>query len=331
MRHPGDGSGLGAGMIFLTWTPHRRTTGLGEQLSVPVIEITTPHRALPRYLVLGTRTLAWLVRTRPRVVVAQSPSIVLAALLVLLRPWFRYWLVVDAHNEAVRPYIHDSAPIRWLTKFSLRRADLTIVTNEELSRDVARAGGRAFVLPDPLPRPPPASEERPHTRPYVVVVSTFAPDEPLPEILQAAASIPDLDFLVTGNASLCSPTAREAAPANAVFTGFLSEDDYWTVLRHSRAIIDLTTMPDCLVCGAYEALAVGRPMLLTDSPAGRRLFSRTAVFVHNTVPDIAAGIRTIISSPVSSLPGEIDSYTQMWTSSRNALMALLGNPPPGRT
>ena len=41
-------------------------------------------------------------------------------------------------------------------------------------------------------------------------------------------------------------------------------------------MLDLTLKPNCLVCGAYEALALQKPMVLTGNPATRDLFERVA-------------------------------------------------------
>jgi glycosyltransferase involved in cell wall biosynthesis len=60
-----------------------------------------------------------------------------------------------------------------------------------------------------------------------------------------------------------------------------------------HVVIDLTAMPDCLVCGAYEALAVGRPLLLTDIPAARTLFAQAACFTNNEKLNIAAALHRL--------------------------------------
>ena len=243
------------------------------------------------------RTLRLLLTRSFSVIVAQNPSIVLTTLLVCLRPLRRYRLVVDAHNEAITPFVHDVAVVRALSRWLMRRACLTIVTNAELSERVRRARGRSFVLPDPLPMVPPhlpAGTTRPT---YVVVVCTFAPDEPLGEIFAAAQALPRVHFKVTGNAQRCAPALIASKPANVELTGFLDEHSYWALLAASQAVVDLTSMPDCLVCGAYEALALGVPMILTDNPAGRRLFGQIAVFADMAPAEIAAAIEASLDKP----------------------------------
>jgi len=312
------------GIAFLTWSPHRRTTGLAAALGIELVELLSERRGAARYWELLTRTLG-LLRARPfRVIVAQNPSLVLAALLALMRPLARYRLVIDAHNEAVTPYVHDVAWVRAVSRWLLRRASLTIVTNEELAARVRLGRGRPFVLPDPLPAAPPGLPAETAQPPYVVVVCTFAPDEPLREIFAAAQALPQVHFKVTGNARRCAPELLASRPANVELTGFLDEHSYWVQLAASQAVLDLTGMPDCLVCGAYEALAVGVPMILTDNPAGRRLFGQVALFTDTTSAGIAAAIEASLLKPrnrAAALRYSAEWHAQM-LQLRSALAAL---------
>ncbi len=73
-------------------------------------------------------------------------------------------------------------------------------------------------------------------------------------------------------------------------SGFVSEPDYVELLSSARVIVDLTTREDCLVCGAYEALALGRPLVVSDSRALRELLRDGAVFARNEPEDIARAV-----------------------------------------
>jgi glycosyltransferase involved in cell wall biosynthesis len=172
-------------------------------------------------------------------------------------------------------------------------ADLTIVTNDELAVDVRSVGGRAFVLPDPLPDCPAIGVSPAPGLDYVVVISTFAPDEPLGEVLSAARAVPNLTFFVTGRIGERNAEVRAKAPINVHFTGFIEEPDYWSLLAHSCGVVDLTLMPDCLVCGAYEAMALRLPMVLSDNAPTRRLFGTSALLVQNQCESIRQALREI--------------------------------------
>lgn len=315
------------GIAFLTWSSHRRTSGLAAELGIELLEVISARRGAARYLELTARTLRLLFTRSFRVIVSQNPSIVLATLLVCIRPVRRYRLVIDAHNEAITPFFHDIAIVRAIGRWLMRRACLTIVTNAELAERVRQAHGRPLVLADSLPAVPrdlPAAASRPA---YVVVVCTFAPDEPLDEIFAAARSLPEVQFRVTGNARRCAPALLASKPANVELTGFLDDQSYWALLAASQAVLDLSTIPDCLVCGAYEALALGVPMILTDNPAGRRLFGQAAVFTSTASAGIAAAVAAALVKPRNRAAAL--EYTAQWRPQmlglRSALRELAGN------
>jgi len=212
-------------------------------------------------------------------------------LAVLLRPIIGYRLILDAHNEAVEPYLHRTRLVRALTHWLIRQADRVIVSNRQLAEIVQRQRGHPLILPDALPTPPEVTRFHLREARTVAVISTYAGDEPIMEIMEAARLIgPNTHFFVTGNDAKCPESVRQRIPDNVVLTGFLSEVDYWSLLASCDVIVDLSTMDNCLVCGAYEAVALGKPLLLSNNAASVELFSSFAEFTDNTSADIAASI-----------------------------------------
>src|SRR5690606_19564459 len=102
---------------FLTWTAHRRTRTICNELGIELIEKTTRRSGVSRYVELTWRTVIHLFATRPGALIVQTPSMVLGLLALTLRPLLRYQLIFDAHNEAVQPYLHASSYMRLLAKF----------------------------------------------------------------------------------------------------------------------------------------------------------------------------------------------------------------------
>jgi glycosyltransferase involved in cell wall biosynthesis len=280
------------GVLALSWFEHRRMRGLCTGLGLELVVLSSAARGARRYLLLSARTLGLLLRRRPAVLVVQNPSLVLAALSLAARWLFGYRLVVDAHNEAVTPFVNRQRTLVAVSRWVLRRADLTLVTNAQLADIVRARGGTAFVLPDRIPAAPAAAARTLRDRFNVVLIATFAPDEPVGAIFEAVSGL-DVDLYVTGNNRRLAPAFAAAVPGNVVFTGFLAEADYWGLLRSADAILDLTSMPDCLVCGAYEALAVGKPMVLSGNQASRELFGAAAVFTDNSPGDIRRALQQV--------------------------------------
>jgi glycosyltransferase involved in cell wall biosynthesis len=292
---------------------------LCEELGLPLSVFSDNRRGFIRYWKLTFETLGFLRRVRPRVVLVQNPSLVLTLLTYLLRPFLgRFRLIVDAHNEAVDPYVHSRWGLPWVARQMLRRSDLTIVSNVQLKRRVAEAGGNALVLPDRLPVPP-ISCSLPPTKEgtlRVMVVASYAPDEPIAEILQAASDLGGaFSFSVTGNDRKLDGPLRSRLPSNVRLTGFLEEGDYWELMGNSHVVLDLTSMPDCLVCGAYEALAMGRPMILSENAPTKALFGEIAITTSTRAGAIAKALQEMDSNYdelVARLDVAREEYSRNW-------------------
>ncbi|HNP35694.1 MAG TPA: hypothetical protein PKK10_07565 [Woeseiaceae bacterium] len=264
---------------------------------MPLHILESRYKGVMRWLELPIKTLGLLRRARPQTLFVQNPSLALSSLATLCRPFFSYLLVIDAHNEGVRPYDRQSAFVRWLTSRLLKMADVTIVTNEALASDVRDAGGRPVVLPDALPVPPAleATICRQGRPTDVVVVATYRRDEPIAALMAAARSMPDVSFAFSGDVAKFRKTTIDV-PSNVRLTGFLPDSDYWQLLNDATVVCDLTLKSDCLVCGAYEALALGKAMLLSDNPATRDIFAPAAVFTGSNAEEIASALRSALDT-----------------------------------
>ena len=297
--------------------------GLGLELVV----LTTPRRGFSRYALLTTRTMALLFRRRPDVLLIQNPSLILATLAVLLRSVLGFSVVVDAHNEAVEPYIHSSPIVRRLAHWVIKRSDLTIVTNRQLAHIVEAAAGRPFVLPDRIPDPPDGRVTAPLTSGFnLVLIATYAKDEPVAAVFEAVRDLP-VQLYATGNPDKLDQSVRAGLPSNVTLTGFLPEQEYWALLRAADAIIDLTTMDNCLVCGAYEALALGKPMVLSGNAACEELFGVAALYVDNTSSSIRSAIQRLQMGEASreAIDERRRALMDQWTRSASVLGARLAS------
>jgi glycosyltransferase involved in cell wall biosynthesis len=243
-----------------------------------------------------------------------------------MRPLLGYRWIVDAHNEAVRPFVHSGLTIRVLSQWLLRAAEATIVTNVALASDVKRAGGSALVLPDGLPRLPLVQPRRFEGSFNVLAISTFASDEPIQEILEAARLLPEGCIIhFTGNAARAN-VGSISLPRNVRLLGYLPEEEYWAAVLGCDVVLDLTLMPDCLVCGAYEALAAGKPMVLSDNAPSRQLFGSVAVFTVPTRFAIAEALKrsTVdLDRIAKSLPSSREQYESSWRRSVDVLRELV--------
>lgn len=242
-----------------------------------------------RYLISAVRTVLYLARRRPRAVAIQSPPQPAAAVVWLWARLARIPLVLDTHpanfeteglHGRMQPLIRALVP----------RANCCIVTTERLGEQITRWGGRPLVLHEAPMVWSPAAQPRPHgPARRVLFVCTFAPDEPVAAVLGAAERLPGAEFAITGDLRRLAAAAREQAPANVTWRGYLGGEDYVAALRDADVIISLTERWDSVPRSAHEAVDALRPVVLTERDHMHALFP-DAVWVDNEAQSIADGV-----------------------------------------
>ena len=292
--------------IWITWEKHRRTEELACALpEVDLFEFNLDTNRLVRYPYLLFKTILTLLRERPDLVIVQNPSIVLSFFMVTFRKLIKFHVVVDSHNEGIMPFY---SRYNWLLPiYALiqKWAILTIVTNEELAKVVGKNGGRPFVLADKIPQLNNSKYIKLKGKWNAVFICSFAKDEPFIEVIQAAHLIdPSICIYVTGRYQNASKDIISNAPSNVIFTGYIPNQTYINLLNSCDIVIDLTLMQDCLVCGAYEAVALGKPMILSDTKSLRDYFYKGTIFTENKKEAIANSINTA-TEHLSSLAQQI--------------------------
>jgi glycosyltransferase involved in cell wall biosynthesis len=294
--------------------------------------ISSRRTGISRYVSCATRTIFRLLRDRPALVFAQSPSIFLAALAVTWGRLAGVRVVIDAHNAGVLPAEGRNRLLTWLATWSLKRAALVIVTTAAFAEIVRSRGGRPFVLMDPLPGEMFAAAERfaatGDGEPSIVCITTWAKDEPIEALLAVAPLLPEswrLKF--TGRPP--DRIRQMPLPKNVRLTGFLSDADYLKLVLGASCIVDLTTREDCLVCGAYEAIAARRPIVLSDTAALRNAFGEVAQFTRNDPQSIATAIKAAMQHGdvlAQQCRDFADRFVVAWRERKSILEQVLATP-----
>ncbi|MBK8031598.1 MAG: hypothetical protein IPK17_19325 [Chloroflexi bacterium] len=308
-----------AHMLALAWAPFEARTALfADRLQVPVFFVhfllyKRPYIAPFKYVLQAFKTWAILLRERPQLVYVLNPP-VFAPLCVWLYSLFTGTkLVIDTHPPAL--YSRKWAWTVPLQRFVIKRAYLNIIDQERFADQFRQWGAQVVTLTNPpRPRPEKIIElERAHsvdkaaeqpkstvTRTRqdglfeVAVVNTFAADEPLDIILQAAYALPDAHFSIMGDLSMAPADVHQSTPPNVTFTGYLRGEAYWDALRAANAVMVLTTYPYSVLGGAQDGVTLGKPLLLSDQPALREFFTSGVVFIPNTAGGIVAGVRAVM-------------------------------------
>ena len=320
-------------VIWLAWDRHPRTVELSQSIGVPLRVIRCSRSGplhwswpLAKWWCLA-QTFWHLWFHNYQIVLVQNPSLLLTTAACLLKRLKGYTVVQDLHSYFAwhfdRPRGLREVMYKILTVFCLRHANLTIVTNEALKNMVHGLGGRGFVLQDRIPQP---STGRTVLRGLfnMVFVCTYSADEPVTEVLEAARLVgTDVTVYVTGKRRKKSP-AR--VPYNVVLTDYLAEEDYWSLLNSCDAVMVLTTREHTLLCGAYEAIALSKPLILSDTKALRAYFLKGVVYTENNRRDLAEAIRRAgrerdnLAREIAQLRQELE---KAWSNRRAELMEIL--------
>ena len=276
--------------VWVAWQRHRRTLELTRALGLELRCFIYGGPRIVRHPLALVSTARLLLSRRPSLVFVQNPSVVLAAFVCALKVILRLRIVVDRHSNFDFSNT-ESGLFNLLSNFSLRLADLTIVTNQQVKRLAESKGARAVVLPDRVPL---LRQPRPLRLPgrwNVVCASTFSADEPIREILEAARGL-DADWRVyiTGNPRGKLRDMAGSVPETVVLTGYLPDHLYEALLASADLVLALTTRPHTLLCSAYEALSLGKPLVTSQTDVLVRTFYKGVV---HTIPS-AGSIRAAL-------------------------------------
>lgn len=310
-------------IIWITWESQIRNKSMTSLLGVPLFEILSGKGRLARYAECIRRTLAVLRDQKPDVVVCQNPSLVLTILLLRLRRVFGFRLVIDAHFGGVESYNNSPALQRVLDACN-RSANLVIVTNPAHAQIVSSAGGRAFVCPDPLPDLSKYTDKINEVERKCFFICSYDVDEPYLEAFRAADLLWEEGFRLVVSGDYSKVGIYPSAFPRVSFLGYVPTDEYYRELFSAQVIIDLTEHANCLVCGAYEAMAAGKPLILSKQPSLEEYFGLGTVFAHNEATSIARAVRHAYAH-YSQLAGDVAKWTTKARLEGSARIATLSD------
>jgi glycosyltransferase involved in cell wall biosynthesis len=245
-----------------------------------------------KYLLQACDTFRCLRRDGAQVILVASPPIFGALTVWAYCRLFGARYIIDMHTG-----VFDDPRWTWLLPLSrilARNALTNIVTNAFLRQEVERWGAKAVIVAD-------VPVEFPHVRPFnlgpgfhVAVINTYSQDEPLDEILYAAKRVPNVCFHVTGNPKHSRRPRLQTLPPNVTLTGWLSDTEYTGLLLGADAVMCLTTHDHTMQRGAYEAMALEKPLITSNWGLLRDTFYSGTIHVSNTCADIESAILRII-------------------------------------
>lgn len=280
--------------LAVAWAPYSRMSDTfarelrGKLYCIHNLRFQSPIHAPFKYPLQAARTLYVLFAERPAAVHVQNPPFVCGLIVYLYCLLVGAKYVLHYHSAAFASIWDWALPLQ---RFLARNAATNIVTNQHWAEVIQGWNAHAIVMTDPfldLPQGKPFSMKPGFN---LAFVSTFAPDEPVEAVLQAAALLPEVNFYITGDTRKLPADYLSRAPSNVTFTGFLDPyHEYPGLLHAADAIMVLTTRDHTLQLGGCEAVAVGKPLITSDWPYLREVFSQGTVFVNDTAESIRDGI-----------------------------------------
>jgi hypothetical protein len=246
--------------IWITWHFQARSRNLAKVLNLEIKEYFQNKNVLIRHLFSSIWTIKILVKNKPSVIFIQYSYLLLLLLYVYkILKRRNLILVVDCHTKALRRKATGIFNyIFWpLKKLSFEAADLSIISNEGLAKDIKKLHNNFIILPDMIPQIESINSKSSFRGDYCVYISSFAVDEP--------------------------------------FADYLKVDEYYNLIGNAKCLIALTTEEDCLQSGAYEAISVEVPVVISDTYSLKQFFGSAAVYTNNDSNSIYNAILNAIN------------------------------------
>jgi hypothetical protein len=282
-------------IVFLVWDRQSiRAAGIAKHIGASIHFLFTSRI---RHPMLFIRTLQILRNERPRVIICQSPPITCAFIAMVYKHIFARMLkpkvLIDAHTGAItRPWC------KIVSRFVMKHASANIVINDEQQNYLIQNYHiRPIVLEDPIPDFTDILYSKQEEYKIdkkalfnVAVISSFAYDEPLQAVLDAASELPDVYFYITGDKKNADEILLIKKSDNVILTGFLDYDIYIDLLQKVGVIMDLTTENTSIVAGGFEAVALEQPLIISNWLPLRRYFNKGTIYINNTSDEIKKAI-----------------------------------------
>jgi glycosyltransferase involved in cell wall biosynthesis len=320
------------GLVIAWMATSQRSTSLARRLDFDLLLLgrmgfRRPWTAPFGYIALLVRTTREILLRRPRALLVVTPPIVAPLFALPIARLTGARVGIDIHSGAFLDR-------RWRWSLPILRllgtcARANIVTLPSLAQQMGRAADRTIVLPDPLPtfpeQPSPDSIARSpaDARPTVAVIAGWGDDEPLAELGEAALGQP-WTLLITGK-----PRRRLDLPPNASLTGFLEEAAYVSTLRNADVLVVLTTRPETLLSGAWEGIALGKSLVLSETAALRETFGDSVTYAEPSAESIRAAVSDALARR-HELEAKAGSFADRFeTETRSRVSQLLSALSPG--
>jgi glycosyltransferase involved in cell wall biosynthesis len=278
-----------------------------------------------RYSLSALKTWSVLREQRPDVALVSNPPVfaVLAVWLYSLASGGQF--ISDNHSAAFN--LKRWQAFLWLFRFLACQAVMNLCHNEPLAGTVSGWGAPALALGD-IPYHLESGREflvRPGFN--LVFPCTFAEDEPVEVVIEAARQLPQAAFYITGDYQGTSPDLPQRVPPNVILTGFLPRPDYVALLRACHSVIALTTRDLTVQNAVYEAIELGKPAITSAWPVLQSTYPLGTLHVDNTPASLAKAVLELQANYPryqEEMKRLRESFHAAWNERLSALLDLMG-------
>ena len=278
--------------IWISWNYSQRSRNLAHVMNIPLYVLEIENNLICRHLISSIWTLYILLKIKPTIVYMQYSFLLLILVdIYKLLFIFKVKIICDCHTKAIKRKMTGVMGIIFknLKSYSFILADLSIISNTGLIPEISKYTKNYYILNDKIPKQ--IINKKRKTRNYSVFICSYAPDEPLEEVIKASMILSGkTNIMCTGRIPKNLQDIKKRKFNNIHFTDYLEYERYMDLVSNAICLIALTTEEDCLQCGGYEGLSIGVPIVVTDTRAMREYFGNSAVFVKNESKEIAEGV-----------------------------------------
>ena len=299
-------------IIVIAWAPFSARSekiahSLNSKLFLKGYRSKVKIFSLLKYIKLSINTLNLLQKEKPNVVICQLPPLFLAYSILfykLLTFSKKPDIILDLHTASFcKPWTY----FRFLNNYLFKKSIKLIVTNKQLLSEIdPKHNHKVLILEDAIFDIPGTGNKNNKSsiklsnifdnnddkQFKVGIICSFAPDEPIYEIIAAAKLIPEVKFFISGDHNRVTRNLSDADPIpnNLIFTGFLEYIDYRKLISSMDVLMVLTKRNKTLLSGCYESVMVEKPLITSNFEVLQEAFNKGTVFVDNSVEQIVNAI-----------------------------------------
>jgi len=246
------------------------------------------------YIRATIKTFSYVIRQKPRVLLLQLPQGPLLLEAYFLKKLIGCKIIADVHTGFLLSTEWKGLVLNAPFVKLLSLADIVVAHNETQIEIIPKnVKNKTVVVYDPWNFIEIENNTIKQEK-YMVFPASFAPDEPLEEIIKAVnATKQPLKLYITGNWKH-APELKKYETEKIQFTGFLSNQEFNKLLSGASAIITGTTREYTTMMSAWEAIAYNKPLAVTATKTLKTMYSPYAIFYNwKNKQDISKMLQTI--------------------------------------